>query len=181
MIRPLLVIVLLSSACASSMSPQSRRTALVLGTVTAVGGLVMMKASAVDSDHNGVNETWLNDDLGMLMLGTGLTLGGIVTAGSALVASDEPEPKAFVREHRFPDAPPGLVTPGQTSLRFSTEPPRLPELPSSAEVLQLAQQVRSIIADGHCDVAWVLAREIETRDRVYARALTSGPVFATCR
>jgi hypothetical protein len=176
----LLITILATTGC--TMSKAGRRGTIVTGVATAaLGGFVISTGGPVDSDGNGVNDTVLNDNWGAYDLGSALFLAGlaiIVAAGAsrepvepAATAPTAPTPPVFAPASELL-GPPGA---GLEMLR-----PRLPELPATAEVIQLAKQIRSASANGHCDAVWTMWIDLEKLDADFARALREGPVMARC-
>lgn len=183
-----LAAVLASSGC--TMSASSRRTVTLAGVATSLGGVLVMRAGANDSDGNGVNDTVLNDDFRKYYAGSLMFVVGIAAVLGALTSREPSEPApvlAYVPPPPLPDttfaqppdaAPAAPEAPIVTVERVPVVP--LPELPATAAVLRLAKQVRSASTHGRCDAAWIMWLDLERLDAGYARALRDGPVMTRC-
>lgn len=102
MARPiafLLATILAISGC--TMAASSRKALMVSGGVAAAAGVLVMRSSEVDSDHDGVNETRLNDDWGDIFSGSFLFIAG-VTALLIGVASNEPADPVYATQPTIP-------------------------------------------------------------------------------
>jgi hypothetical protein len=183
----LVLLALLVAGSGCTMSAGARRGTIVTGTVMALGGVLLAQSGQTDNDHDGYNDTVLDDNIfaesaGVLLVaaGVGMLLGG-------LVAQEEPERAEIA--YRVP--PVAISAPAPTT--FASAPGAmqtmeiervplipLPEVPATADVLRLAKQVRSAASHGRCDAAWIMWMDLERLDASYARALREGPVLARC-
>src|SRR4051812_210337 len=87
----LVLLALLVSASGCTMSTGARRATILTGAAMTVAGVLLVHSSATDLEHNGYNDTYLDDNIfaaggGTLLvaIGAGVLLGG-------LVAQEEPE------------------------------------------------------------------------------------------
>lgn len=169
----LLITILIASLAGCSVSSKHRYTATLGGSAIAVAGLFIARPKAVDSDHDGTNDFFLNDDYSGLIPGALLFAGGLALLIAGLNARD-PEPAVQAPSPQPPFqpsfAPPGAVV--------SKTP--LPEIAVTFEVLQLAKQIRAAAAHGHCDAALSTWARVVELDAGYATALRDGPVLAAC-
>lgn len=186
-----------------TMSASSRRATMMAGGALALGGIVVIRSGAVDSNANGVNETWLNDDLGAYQMGSVLLLAGMAAFLGALAsrAPDEtdvpavaPPPAPTTTTLAPPSTPTTTLEPATPPEPAETEAPEptrgvivervpavpLPEMRTSVAAERLARQVRSASTHGHCEVAWIMWADLEKLDPSYARAVRDGPVMARC-
>ncbi len=200
MTRAGVVVLALAVATGCTMSASSRRGTMAAGAVLTVGGMLLVRASEVDADGDGRNETVLDDDPGMYLPGSLMVISGIVLLLTAF-ASDTPSehpaavvvtppaPAPAVSEAPAMPAPevPALEVPApevgkpphETTVQRIPAAP-LPEIPASPEVDALARKVRSASAYGHCDAAWIMWTDLAKLDPAYARALRDGQVMARC-
>ncbi len=185
-----------------TMSQGSRRTLIGGGAASAIAGALLVNSGSVDADHNGVNDTWLDDDLGAYFLGSMLFIAGVsmFIGGLASQESEETVPPQTELVTRQPIVAP-MVAPAEvaptevaptevaptlvgpiTRPRVITHTPavQLPEVPTTDEAVLLARKIRSATTYHHCDVAWILWRDLEKLDAAYARALRDGPVMLGC-
>jgi len=184
----------LASACALPRSASH----VVVGTgvvVSVLGVSAIADAQSTDLDNNGVNDTELDDGLGLpqLMGGSLLFLAGaaLVVAG---LTSHQPEdahlapatpPRRPASVTWTPEVQPFLYAESEAP-GASLPPPlmpahaALPEVATTDVVLRMAQQARAAIERGHCDAAWSTWDAMNLRDARYASALAAGPVFAPC-
>lgn len=156
-------------------SPAGKTATIVSGIGLGVVGGVVMSQGPVDSDGDGTNEWFLNDNLGAYLGGTVLLIAGLALLGGGLAAEVEEEREVI---GPLPVAPAAHVTFAPPSLRAPSV--ALPELPASPPVLRLGQQVRSASMRGDCAGAWIMWEQLAAIDVDYADALRAGPVMAPC-
>jgi hypothetical protein len=167
----LAALALSTSACA--MSTGAKGGTIVGGVALGIIGYQMIESSAVDADHDGTNETWLDDDLGKIMAGQLAMLAGVGLLIAGLT-SHEPEVTT-------PSVTLAAAAPVTGAAPYSeTAPARLPELPASPEVLRLAQQVRSLGAAEQCHAAWATWRQLDALDHAYAKATLANDIMSSC-
>ena len=147
--------------------------------MTVLGGVVYSHGP-VDSDGNGHNDWVLNDNLGAYLAGGALVMTGLaLLIGGVTAETHEPDAdvQAILRAQRMQPAP-ARVTFAPPSVAVPTV--ALPEMPASAQVLRLGQQVRSASMRGDCAGAWIMWQQLNALDVDYAEAVRSGPVMAPC-
>lgn len=184
----LVLVTVFATGC--TMTTSSRRTLLVAGAGLTVGGIVVGRAGVVDSDGNGQNDTHLNDDFRLYYASSVMVLSGLVVMLAALASQEPVEPPivldtnatTFARSPSIsepaPDLQPSVPQPTVTIERTPAIP--LPDLATTDPAHRLARQLRSASMHGHCDVAWIMWRDLEKLDADYARAVRDGPVMARC-
>jgi hypothetical protein len=166
-----LLALLLATTTACSVSHSNRGAAVTGGTALAIAGLVIARPQAVDSDGNGSNDYFLNDDYSGLIPGTLMFVGGLALLIAGLNSREparyEPPPQPIATAESL--APPGgaVIAP-------------LPEIAVTFEVLQLAKQLRSAASQSQCDAALATWARIHELDAAYATAIRKGPVLAPC-
>ncbi len=166
------------------MSASGRRSSIGLGAAATIAGVLMVKASPVDADHDGENDIVLDDNLGLLFGGTLLAIAGAVVMLAGATAQEPAEPSAVRSPLMVTNAPGSVVASAAPPVAAPSPPPTaapLPELPATPAVLHLAQQARAATALRLCDSAWDVLRMIDDQDARYAAALLNGPAMASCR
>ncbi len=195
----LVLVVLVGASTGCTLSREGRRGAIIAGGVTAASSILLIRSGERDRDHNGINETILDDDWGAYMLGSAMFVGGIALLLGGLASREAPEPAPSVTylppASAMPVTEPPPVTVTTTTLAESSTTDNaptqiveiervdvvpLPELPATAEVLRLAKQVRSAATHGRCEAAWIMWIDLHKLDAAYARALRDGRVMARC-
>jgi hypothetical protein len=175
-VKHLLVAVLvasLSSASAGCSVPSKHRSSAMLGGgAMMVAGFFIAKPKPVDSDHDGTNDFFLNDDYSGFLPGSLLFVGGLALVLAGLNARDE---APVVQPPPLASPPPTVGPPGALA------DPSLPEVAVTVEMLQLAKQIRAAAAHGQCDAALTTWTRLAELDAAYATALMKGPVLAPCR
>jgi hypothetical protein len=175
------------------MSSGARRGTMIAGAAMSATSILLIRSGANDSDHDGVNENFLNDDWGAYYLGSALFLAGITTLLVG-VASREETLEASVTYHpsaaqidtqTYVPAPtfdpvPEDAPPAQTVELHRRPIAALPEMAATDDVVRLAKQVRSAATFSRCEAAWIMWIDLQKLDAGYARALRDGPVMARC-
>jgi hypothetical protein len=173
-VRSSIVAILIASLSACSVSHEHRTHATLGGGALVVAGLLIARPKPVDSDQNGRNDFFLNDDYSGFVPGSLMVIGGLVLllAGLSARAPTEPSPQPVTPTPLPPDAP---MVPSTIVLA------PLPETAVTVQVLQLAKQLRSAAAYGLCDAALATLSRVTELDASYAEELRTGPVLAPCR
>ena len=91
-VRSSLVAILISSVTACGVSHEHRAHATLGGGALAIAGLVIARPRAVDSDLNGRNDNFLNDDYSGVIPGTLMVIGGLALLIAGLSAREPIEP-----------------------------------------------------------------------------------------
>jgi len=172
------------------MSREGRTGTMLAGAGLTVGSIFVMQSGATDNDHNGVNDTALDDNWGAYFAGSAMMIAGIGVLVAGLTSTEEPAPDRTVTY--LPSAASMPMTPAPIAAEPAVGAPEqvveiekvpvvaLPELPATADVLRLAKQVRSASTHGRCDAAWIMWTDLQRLDAAYARALRDGPVMTGC-
>lgn len=179
---PLVALVALVATSGCTMSKQGRSGTIVAGLGISAASMLVIASGANDSNHDGTNETFLNDDWDAYATGTVLLLTGIGVLVAGLASDVEPDPVTYLPPASAYPLPPAPVVVEATRTVEITRVPvvPLPELPATADVLRLAKQVRSASTTGRCDAAWIMWTDLQRLDRAYAIVLRDGPVMARC-
>ena len=173
------LLVTMTSACTMQ---SGNRHVLMAGGAGLVGvGILVARPTAVDQNHDGINQTALDDDYSGLVPGMLMVIAGAILFAAGASAA---EPVAALPVYQPPPPPPAPVYPvigyGPPGTVQLAPEHALPELPASPEALRLGQQIRSAVDRGHCDAAWVMWRSLAQRDPNYAVALHASPVMDRC-
>jgi hypothetical protein len=170
----ILVACLVSSQTGCSVSHEYRTHATVGGSALAIAGLFVARPKPVDSDMNGRNDYFLNDDFSGFIPGTLMVIGGLALLIAGLNAREPVEEPAIQPQ-------PQPVTILQPTVPVQPPLAPLPETAVTFDVLQLAKQVRSAAAYGLCDAARATLARVAELDAAYAEELRTGPVLAPCK
>jgi hypothetical protein len=146
--------------------------------VLAGAGIVVAHPTPVDQNHDGINQTALDDNYSGLVPGTLMVIAGAILIAAGASAT-EPVPAPTFAYAPPPPPPSYAFAPPSAAVQLPADT-MLPELPATPEVLRLGQQIRSAVQLGHCDAAWTMWRALAQRDASYAVALHAGPVMAAC-
>lgn len=163
------------SACRFHVPKSARPAAVLGGSALAIAGFVVAQPMPVDSDGDGYNHWFGNDDWSGLLPGMIMMAGGMALAIAALTSSDPPESTVAT-----PAPAPMVAAPPAQVFAQPPDPSALPERPVTVEVLRLAQQVRAATERGKCDDAFTMWTMLRERDQAYADELVRGPVMASC-
>lgn len=155
----------LVSASACTMT-QSGRSALIGSgaAATMVGAtLVAIGPTEVDSDGDGANEWALNDDYTVPFVGTLVLVAGLSMFSGGLSA-------------KVVEEAPVVITPiAPAPIAPSVAAPVLDD-----QTLLLVDQIRQLVANGHCEPARPLVARLYVRSPAFHRALVAGPVLEPC-
>jgi hypothetical protein len=197
MLRSTALVALLATVTATGGCAHGRGSgALTVGGVIAGAGLLLAVVPVpVDADHNGVNDTALDDHVlgfypGLLVVGLGaaiMVMGGVEYDSEPKVTPLSVQTQIGAKSLALAAAPPPSVA---TSVALATEPSgappaiverrRLPELPASTDTLRLAKQVRTATDHGQCEAAWIMWNQLLVSDASYAEALRTSSAMAGC-
>jgi hypothetical protein len=173
------------------MSSGARRGTMIAGAAMSATSILLIRSGANDSDYDGVNENFLNDDWGAYYLGSALFLAGITTLLLGVASREETvDPtvtyhpsSAQIDAQTYVPAPTFDPVPeaAPTQIELERLPiAALPAMPATDDVVRLAKQVRSAATFSRCDAAWIMWMDLQKLDAGYARALRDGPVMARC-
>jgi hypothetical protein len=174
------------------MSSGGRRGTMIAGAAMSATSILLIRSGANDSDYDGVNENFLNDDWGAYYLGSALFLAGITTLLVGVASREETvdpsvtyhpsaaqiDAQTYVPAPTFDPVP--ADAPAQAIELQRLPIVALPERAATDDVVRLAKQVRSAATFSRCEAAWIMWMDLQKLDAGYARALRDGPVMARC-
>ncbi|CAN5920754.1 hypothetical protein BH11MYX3_BH11MYX3_49400 [soil metagenome] len=178
--RPLPVVLSIALLAGCQMTPGTKAATTLGGIGLATLGVFVAQPTEIDSNHDGVNGTILNDDFSGFVPGLLMVMAGTAMALAGLSASTPPE-QIVVVAPPVAAAPASVIYTGPPAYDAPGSPAILPELPVTEATLILGKQVRSAAANGRCEHAWLMWRRINEQDARYAAALITSDVMAPCR
>jgi hypothetical protein len=168
--RTAALISLLAATPACTMTRSTSNTVMAVGAAIAAGGVVVTSDS-LDAEFHGSDDQGDRSDnggLGFLMMVTGIAI--FAGGWSADEPWSEPVPDAVANDP-YVTRPSGGTAPGE---------PDLPSIPTTDDVVRLAQQVQSAAQRNECEAAWRTVAMIDQRDSNYGALLAAGPVMRPC-